>query len=398
VWIAMHPPHADKSPAYPFYVRGTHYLREEAETIPVIDDAIHMFYRATLTDSTYVKGWAGLGEAYWFRFERTKEKTSRQEAERAVARAIALDPKAEATRLAQARGYAAVGKAEDARKILVDLVKDDPDNDAAWAILGRAYRSLGKYELGVDALHKAIAVNPRSFRHHVELGAYLQKFEEYVEAEKEFKTALAMKKDSPTAWVNLGASYLLQDKPREAIPALTNALRYEPRAATFSNLGTAYYYVGDYEKSAQSYREAAARDLADPVYPGNLGDAYRMLGRKAEADSAYAEAVRRGRALLEQTPDNVDLRANLALWYARSGNTSAALAEAGRALRARPDDVEAMLANAVVRASLGRNDEALDWLERAVRLGLGRAAIMNDPDLSRLRGQPRFDRVLELAS
>jgi hypothetical protein len=47
---------------------------------------------------------------------------------------------------------------------------------------------------------------------------------------------------------------------------------------------------------------------------------------------------------------------------------------------------------------LGRDDEAVDWLERAVRLGLGKAAILNDPDLTRLRGQPRFERVLELAS
>src|SRR5262249_38503218 len=147
-------------------------------------------------------------------------------------RATQLDAKLPEVRLARARGLLAVGRAEEARDLLVPLVKEEPGFDPAWASLGRAYRKLGKYDLGLGALREAVRLRPQSFRHHIELGAFHQDFEEYVEAEKEFQRALALKPESPTAWVDLGASYLLQNKPEQAIPPLTTALRYEQRAAT----------------------------------------------------------------------------------------------------------------------------------------------------------------------
>ena len=394
--IVVYPPKLP-SPAYFFWLRGNDYLRS-AETIPVIDNAIQMFYRGTLVDSTYAPAWAGLGEAYWYRYERTKEKTSKTEAERAVDKATRLGADLPETRLARARGLIAVGRNEDARLILVALVKDEPRNDFAWAALGRVYRNLGRYESGLLALQRAIKLEPNHFRHHLELGTFYQKFGEYDEAAREFRRTTELKKDSPTALVNLGASYLKRNRPQEAIPYLEKALRFEQRAATYSNLGTAYYYVHDYEKAAQSYQAAAALDRADPTFPGNAGDAYRMLGREAEADTAYRESVRRARAILAETPDKADVRDLLALSCARMRDAPEALQEANRALVGRADDMDALFTNAVVRAVLHRDDEAVYWLERAVRFGLGRAQILNDPDLARLRGQPRFERVLELAS
>ena len=41
---------------------------------------------------------------------------------------------------------------------------------------------------------------------------------------------------------------------------------------------------------------------------------------------------------------------------------------------------------------------ALDWLEKAVKLGLSRTEIENDPDLPALGQDPRYRKILELAS
>jgi len=380
-----------------FYQRGVQYLHD-ADGVQALDDAAHMFYRSVQDDSTYAPAWAGLAEAYWMRYERTKDQESRGEAEEATARAVQLDKDLPEVRLAQARGLITVRKAADAEKILRELVKDKPEMGAAWGLLGRAEGSLGKYDVGLNALRRAVALEPANARFHVQFGVFYQSNHEYVAAEKEFLRAIELRPDGPTAWDNLGASYLLQNKPDKAVWALNNALKYEPRAATYSNLGTAYYYLHDYARAAESYHKAAELNRIDPTYPANAGDAYRMLGRQAQADSSYTEGLQRAKAYLEKTPDDQDKRNLLALLYARLDDSADALAEARRALKSNPDDVDALFNVAVIHAVLRQDDAAVDMLERAVHLGLGKAQIVNDPDLSRLHGQPRFEHLLALAS
>ena len=47
---------------------------------------------------------------------------------------------------------------------------------------------------------------------------------------------------------------------------------------------------------------------------------------------------------------------------------------------------------------LGQDDTALDFLERAVRLGAGKAQIEAIPEFSRYSDHPRFEAILGLAS
>jgi hypothetical protein len=63
----------------------------------------------------------------------------------------------------------------------------------------------------------------------------------------------------------------------------------------------------------------------------------------------------------------------------------------------RPDSAGMALTNAIIGALLKRPDEALDWLEKSVRLGLGRAQIENEPALAPLRDLPRYRGILERA-
>ena len=46
----------------------------------------------------------------------------------------------------------------------------------------------------------------------------------------------------------------------------------------------------------------------------------------------------------------------------------------------------------------GDYSRALDWLEKAVKLGISRAQIDNDPDLPRLQGRERYRSIVKLAS
>jgi tetratricopeptide (TPR) repeat protein len=339
-----------------------------------------------------------MGEAYWMRYDRTKEKLSRDAAENDVRRALRMSPKLAEARLAQAHGYLTVGKAEDAKTVLLALVHDKPKMSQGWALLGRAHQATGDKEKGLAALQRAIALDPNNWRPYVQLGQFYKRTQDYAAAERSFHQALARKQTSPTAWMNLGGVLLLQGKTLEALTALETGTRYDPAPGTYSNLGSTYYYSGDYAKAADRYRQAAELDPLNPTYPGNLGDACRMLGERTEADSAYREAARLAVAVLANAPDDIPLRVQLALASARLGDADSARLEAQRILRSDPHNVDALFALAVNSAVQGDDDAATDDLERAVHLGLGKAQIVNDPDLARLKGQPRFERVLKIAS
>jgi len=384
-------------PAIKLYRKAEAMLRQ-AETTHALDDAIHTFYRSTVLDSSFAPSWAGMGEAYWMRYDRTKEKLSRDEAENDVRRALRIDPKLAEARLAEAHGLLTVGKADSAKTILLQLVQDESKMSQAWALLGRAYQASGDKEKGLAALQRAVALDPNNWRPYVQLGQYYKRIQDYAEAEHEFREAVVRKQTSPTAWMNLGGVLLLQDKTLEALTALETGTKYDPTPGTYSNLGSTYYYTQDYAKAADRYRQAAELDPLNPIYPGNLGDACRMLGEKEEADSAYREAARLAGAVLATAPDDLPVRLQLALARARLGEADSASVEASRVLAKDPKNVDALFALAVNSAVQGQDDAAADDLEKAVRLGLGKAQIVNDPDLTRLKGQPRFEKVLKLAS
>jgi hypothetical protein len=63
-----------------------------------------------------------------------------------------------------------------------------------------------------------------------------------------------------------------------------------------------------------------------------------------------------------------------------------------------PQDAVITFKAAIIFTVLGRQRVALDWLERAVKLGVSKAEIENDPDLGNLAVDPRYQRILDLAS
>jgi hypothetical protein len=60
--------------------------------------------------------------------------------------------------------------------------------------------------------------------------------------------------------------------------------------------------------------------------------------------------------------------------------------------------VQILLRGAKVYGILNEGERALDVLEKAVKLGLSKVEITSDPDLEVLRDNPRFQRLLVLAS
>ena len=382
-----------------FYNRGLHYILREEETARSVDDSIHMFHRAIEHDPEYAVAWAMLGEAFWRRHLRGgRDAASRDEAIKAVDEAFRLDPDLAEAHHARGYGFIIQGDFESAEGELKSAVAKDPRFDRAWAMLGHVYRKLGEYQSGLQALQKAVELKPDDFRHHIRLGNFYGVFSEYDAATVAYRDALALKPDSVMAWNNLGGMLLKMDDVAEALIAFQRALEIEETASARSNLGTGYVFMENYEKAVKNYQRATEIEPENSTHWSNLGDALKMLDRTVDSLAAYQQAVAFARVKAEQTPGDPQAHSRLGLNCAQIGDTECALVEGRKAAELAPQNSETIFRVAVMYYLAGRQDEALDWLEKAVRLGCSKAEIENDPDLAGLREDPRYLRILGLAS
>jgi len=385
-------------PAGGYYRRGLHYL-ENTESLRSLDDAIQLLHRATKAQPDFVPAWAVLGEAYWVRYVRWgHDFASKEEAVAAVNKAFELSSDLPEVHNARGYGLFAQGELVAAKDELLKAVQDKPDFDRAWANLGAVHQSLGEYSEGLDALETAIRLRPEHFRHHLLLGFFRYQFGEYDAAMEAYQKAIDLKPDSFTSRINLAAAFLETGQPEEAIEALLSSLEIEETSSARDNLGTSYFHLKDYEQAAHNYRRATELEPAKALIWANLGDTLKVQGKREEARGAYLKAVALALEQVARAPLDAPAHRRLGLYCAKAGDEDCALREGHRAVEMEPERAESAFRLGIIYCLLDRQEDSLDWLEKAVRLGLSKAVIDNAPDLSILNEHPRFSRLLDLAS
>ncbi len=281
--------------------------------------------------------------------------------------------------------------------MLAKVVGSKPDFGLAWANLGEAHQQLGDYGAGFQALQKAIMLEPGRCTHYLLLGLFHDHFAEYDKAVSAYEKAVELSPDSTMGWNNLGTSLLVTERYEAAASAFLRSLEIEERGPARSNLGTTYFFQGEYEKAVENYRKAAGLNPDNPEHWGNLGDGLQMIGSARKAREAYSRAADLARERVAASPLLPELRMDLGYYCAKVRQAACALSEGVRAHELQPGNVNILFRNAVIRSILGQSDDALDWLERAINLGLSRVEIENEPDFSALREHPRYGKLLELA-
>ena len=385
-------------PPAAFYDRGLHYLRDEGDTLRSLGDATQMFHRVLESDPNMAAAWAGLGEAYWYRYREAKETVIRDEAAEAVAKSLRLSPDLPEAHQARGVGLYVQGDYKGARIEFEKALAKRPDFDAALEWLGNTCRVLGDYRRAQESLQAAIKLKPRNFHHHIALGLFYEVNSEYDAAEQAYRKALELKPDSPWAANNLGAMYLYLGRYGDAVDSFLRAMKTEEQGTARSNLGTAYYFMGKYQEAAENYQLATVREPRSAENWGNLGDALTMLGKTREGVQAFRQAVLLQREEVAGRPQDALAHARLGRYCAKAGDMTCAEEEGARAAGMQPGDTRITFMNAVIYCAAGKEQEALDWLEKAVKLGLTRVEIENEPFLSPLRDKERYRRILGLAS
>jgi TolB-like protein/Tfp pilus assembly protein PilF len=305
-----------------------------------------------------------------------------------VPKASVTNPEAYALYL-QGREFGRRGQLATADSLLHRALEIDPGYATAWALLGANYMnqaSLGSISsadglrLARQAGARALELDPGLASAHSLLGfVELWGERDLPASARHMERALAL--DPANIQVLNGAAQLLASTGRlkEALLLYESMIARDPvNPAVLTNLGTLQRDAGKYEDAVATFR------IALNLYPERAGVHYvLMVAFLLKGDVPAAETE------LEQEPDEMWRRIGFAMVYYASGRKADADASLAEVIKEDPKTFAFNIAE--VFAFRGENDQAFEWLERAVEYDdSGVTNIIRSPLLNNLHADPRW--------
>ena len=300
-----------------------------------IDDAIAGVRGVVAQDPQYAAAHRRLG--LWL-----LDRDDADGAERALSRAIELEPNDPSARSGLARVYLQRNLNERAADILEKLLARTPGNRYALQLLGTAYRRLGRMNEAEFALALGASGEPSS------IDPWL---DEMVQFRRGFAVLL---KDATDDFLN--------GRFDAAIASLEELRRQKPDdLALLSHLGQVYVAAGRASQGTALLEQVVARDPERFEAHVNLASGYLQQDDLARARPAIDRAIALNPAL-----GRAHETKGLILW--RAGDERSALAALQDAVRYDPRDVKAFLWMGMIETNRGRPADALASFGRATRL------------------------------
>lgn len=206
---------------------------------------------------------------------------------------IAARPDMDVAHVNLALLYEEAGRAEDARRVLLDGLKALPESYDLFTHAIGFYIGSGEYRAAVDlAESHALPQMESDPRIWVGLGSCYRNLKDYPKAQAAYETALAIDPTYPVIHNNLGTLRLALSQERrdaavleEAVAHFEKAVELDPGyAVAFLGLGQARLRSRDYVKAVAALKRAVELD------PG-LVDARFFLGMAYYRAGLYADAL-----------------------------------------------------------------------------------------------------------
>jgi eukaryotic-like serine/threonine-protein kinase len=356
-----------------------------------VDNAIKLLDRAIQLSPQSAASYAALSEAYYQKNSSNPDPQWVKLASENAHKAVSLDAYLAAGHVSLGVVEMVSGNAADAEQQFRTAAQLDPKSSVPHRWLGILFQKTGKGEAAREELKQAAQLDPNDWRIAMDQSVNAFQVGQYQEAASDLERARKLEPDSVSVLRNLGAVYHLLGRDDDAIAALQHAIEIKPDADVYTNLGTILFYQGKYDESVPAFEKTLTLNANNFDSWANLGDAYRWSsGKKDKAKAAYQQAIQLVKEEIVKNPAQADLKADLAMYLAKSGDKSAAL-RALKPLEETPSkDPTVLYDSAVVYELCGERDQALNSLLAAVQAGEGLNDIKNEPEFISLRADPRY--------
>ena len=242
------------------------------------------------------------------------------------------EPSSSVARRNYAAALMAAGRASSAIQVLEGVRQPDA---VTLNQLGSAYLAAGELEKAIEALRRALRLDPDITEVHVNIGNALFRRRDAQGAIGALRSALKLSPGSSAAHSNLGSVLAVTGDFGGARMHFETAIRLDPGSAL------AHYSYGRALVDRKLWVEAENRlALAVKADPG-LAEAAVSYGLVLAHRGELNRAIEQYRRAIHLRRDFAEARFNLALALARIGQTGDALQEFRSVLASHPDDHEA---------------------------------------------------------
>jgi tetratricopeptide (TPR) repeat protein len=377
--------------AYQSLALGRGYLQRFDRGVDNVNRSIEAFQQAMTADPNFALAHAAAGEAYWRKFELSRQPEWIDRAVEHTERALSIDQRLPSVHVVLAMIARGRGRYEEAAAVAARAIELDPVASDGYRELGRAHEALNRPAEAEATYRRAVAARPDDWQAYNTLGSFLIGRARWDEAIAVFNQALQLTPDNTRLHNNIGGAYFGMGRHDAAAAQWERSSAIRPTYAATSNLGTYYYRRGRYAEAARSFEQAVRLAPNNHRLWRNLGAAlYWAPGEQPKAAAAYTRAIELAERERQLNPRQTTLHAELADAYSMVGRRDEALAAAAAVERLGATDAESCFNVASAYEQLGRRRDALHWLQRAVEAGYSRELIEQSPGLAALRSDAAF--------
>lgn len=254
------------------------------------------------------------------------------------------------------------GELPFAEGILAQVLNKQPENPRAMHLMGIIAHRVGRTELGLELIGKAIAKLPDEAQFHSNRGEMCRLLKRLDEAIAHGERAVALAPDSAAAHSNLGIAYYDRKDYERAEACQRKALALNPKQlAALNNLGSILRGRQDRQGAMSFYHEALA---LNPNYLESLNNLGTLLIEEKDPDKAILFLLK----AIGIKPDYAEAHNNIANAFLLKEEYDKALAGYNKALRLNPNYPEAFLGLARVYKEKDKLDDALLNAKRGLEI------------------------------
>lgn len=187
-------------------------------------------------------------------------------------------------------------KVDEARRQLDGVIARFPNDYEPIVVMADLLRAHSKFKEAADYYTRAIDLIKNYEKRHWLLfyhrGISLERSKQWPRAEKDFKQALKLNPNQPSALNYLGYSWVEKRlNLKEAMAMIRKAVSLRSSDGYIvDSLGWAHYQLGAYKEAVKVLERSVGLRPDDPVINDHLGDAYWHVGRKLEAKFQWSHA------------------------------------------------------------------------------------------------------------